>query len=190
MGRRETSDPFIFMNVHIHKRFIDARGHLLAPGPQDLPDDLARRIIADGKGVEVSEAGVIEEAPVVEEKPIEELFKEVQASQPAISIEESAGELIGVEVTDGGIVPNPNLVPDEIKPLDGLKFTELPKSPIQVLAESDIPVDFPEREKLIIAGISTVASLKEANVKERLEDILGFGPATVTKIGLAIADLP
>lgn len=166
------------MNVHIHKRFVDARGHLLAPGPQDLPDDLALLIIESGKGVEVSEAGVIE-SPPTEEKTVEELFKEKQASQPEVPAE----SLEQLQLTE---LPSP--VVGEVVGADVVDSTP-PKSPIQILAESDIPVDFPEREKLIIAGISTVASLKEANVKERLEVIPGFGAATVTKIGLAITEL-
>lgn len=50
-----------------------------------------------------------------------------------------------------------------------------------------LPENFPSRDILIEAGFGTVESLKDPDVKEKLAAVKGLGPASITKIGLAIS---
>lgn len=52
---------------------------------------------------------------------------------------------------------------------------------------SDIPEDFPERERLMAAGITSVEQLSDPALD--LSDIEGIGPAKRAKIEAAIAEL-
>lgn len=52
---------------------------------------------------------------------------------------------------------------------------------------SDIPEDFPERDRLISAGITSIAQLKDTELD--LSDIEGIGPAKRAKIEAAITEL-
>lgn len=56
--------------------------------------------------------------------------------------------------------------------------------------ESDIPENFPARDRLIAHGISSIEELKSAGIKERIDEIEGIGPKTMEAIGLAIIELP
>lgn len=66
-----------------------------------------------------------------------------------------------------------------------------PKVPLTkpTAPQSDIPVDFPERDVLIANGITTVEQLKAEGIKVKVEAITGFTPEAVTQVGLAIIAL-
>lgn len=55
--------------------------------------------------------------------------------------------------------------------------------------DTPLPDDFPSRDILVEAGYGTVESLKDPDVKDKLAEVKGLGPASITKIGLAISDL-
>ncbi len=55
--------------------------------------------------------------------------------------------------------------------------------------ESDLPEDFPEREKLIANGLGTIALLSVSDAREKIEAIKGIGPVRVSDIGIALSEL-
>lgn len=53
-------------------------------------------------------------------------------------------------------------------------------------AETFLPEDFPERDKLIAAGLDTVEKLKAKDAADKIGAVEGISKAGLTKIGLAI----
>lgn len=148
------------MYVKIDTRFIDeGGGQLFGPGVWEVSDKDGVRLIANGRAVKCE--APVEEAEATEPVP--------QDTKPATAVTEPIA-----------VITKPVVQPAPVP---------VAKSPIQLAAESDIPGDFPERAKLIANGITTVAQLKEAGVKERIDAIKGIGPEKITEIGLAITEL-
>jgi hypothetical protein len=146
-----------------HERRFDEGGRLFGPGEWNVSNKIAASIIRRGYGVSLEG-----------NQPTEQPVKTTSPAGPA----EDTSSVTTEPVVEGTPPPKEPEHPTQ------------PMSPIEAATHSDIPADFPERDKLIAAGITTVAQLKEEGVKDRIDAIAGIGPATITKIGLAITELP
>lgn len=54
---------------------------------------------------------------------------------------------------------------------------------------SDLPEGFPEREKLIAAGLGTIEELAKPEARDKIAAIKGVGPTRVSQIGIALSEL-
>jgi len=147
------------MEIQITKRFTDSvTSQLYGAGTYDLHPNLARRFQAEGKG-RVTDKNM---ADMIDAAVIAQGGKVHEAPEPEAPKTESTGKA-------------------------AQKSAPVESSTAQVSGETPLPEGFPERDLLAENGFSTIQSLSEEGVDEKLAGFLTKGK--VNKVGQALNKL-